>query len=219
MTAGTDAPAIALAITKELCEERGIGFAPTHVLSCEIEPFKQAYIARNFPQVVVSPDVSLLAKTKTGEKFQTIYRGEQVVPPCDVLVGGSSCKDFSNLKMRYHVSGLEDEGQSGTTFRAIVNNMFKDGNDGPKLVILENVESAPWDKMEEYINGRVKLATINEKLKGSGKCKAGDDDDADDDDDDDDDSDDALTDKTELYDAAPEEPIEWTQVRTPCASW
>ena len=71
--------------------------------------------------------------------------------------------------MRYHVSGLEDEGQSGTTFRAIVNNMYKDGNDGPKLVILENVESAPWDKMEEYINGRAKLAMINEKLKGAAR--------------------------------------------------
>ena len=137
---GTDNVSIALELGAELARANDLdAFAPEHLLSCEIEPFKQAYIARNFPQVVVSPDVSLLAKTKTGEKFQTIYRGEQVVPPCDVLVGGSSCKDFSNLKMRYHVSGLEDEGQSGTTFRAIVNNMFKDGNDGPKLVILENV--------------------------------------------------------------------------------
>ena len=185
---GTDNVSIALELGAELARANDLdAFAPEHLLSCEIEPFKQAYIARNFPQVVVSPDVSLLAKTKTGEKFQTIYRGEQVVPPCDVLVGGSSCKDFSNLKMRYHVSGLEDEGQSGTTFRAIVNNMYKDGNDGPKLVILENVESAPWDKMEEYINGRVKLATINEKLKGSGKCKAGDDDDVDEEEDSDDD--------------------------------
>ena len=184
---GTDNVSIALELGAELARANDLdAFAPEHLLSCEIEPFKQAYIARNFPQVVVSPDVSLLAKTKTGEKFQTIYRGEQVVPPCDVLVGGSSCKDFSNLKMRYHVSGLEDEGQSGTTFRAIVNNMYKDGNDGPKLVILENVESAPWDKMEEYINGRVKLATINEKLKGSGKCKAGDDDDDDEEEDSDD---------------------------------
>ena len=38
-------------------------------------------------------------------------------------------------------------------------------------------------------------------------------------DDDPDDDSDELTDKTELYDAAPEEPMDWTQVRTPCASW
>ena len=168
---GTDCIAIALAAGASLARRSGLAhFAPKHLLSCENEPFKQAYLARNFPDVLLSPDVSLLAETPTGARFSTVFRGEAIVPPCDLLVGGSSCKDFSNLKMKYHVGGIEDEGTSGTTFRGIVENMFKDGANGPKLVILENVESAPWHKMEEYINGRVLLATINDKLRGSGKC-------------------------------------------------
>ena len=187
---GTDNVSIALELGAELARANDLdAFAPEHLLSCEIEPFKQAYIARNFPQVVVSPDVSAAREDEDGREV-----------PDDLprRAGGAAVR---RARRRLVVQGLlepEDavprlwargRGQSGTTFRAIVNNMFKDGNDGPKLVILENVESAPWDKMEEYINGRVKLATINEKLKGSGKCKAGDDDDADDDDDDDDDDD------------------------------
>ena len=49
---GTDAPAIALQMFSEMFEELGdIDLNVDHVMSCEIEPFKQAYLARNFEGV------------------------------------------------------------------------------------------------------------------------------------------------------------------------
>ena len=51
---GTDAPALALTLVQEQLEKRGLGdiFKHNHAFSCEKEPFKQAYLARNFDSVL-----------------------------------------------------------------------------------------------------------------------------------------------------------------------
>lgn len=51
---GTDAPALALTLVQEQLEKRGLGdlFQHDHVFSCEKEPFKQAYLARNFDSIL-----------------------------------------------------------------------------------------------------------------------------------------------------------------------
>ena len=54
---------------------------------------------------------------------------------------------------------IEDKGQSGQTFIAAVEYLEKEL---PKFAIFENVQNAPWNKMAEYITGRVDLSKRND---------------------------------------------------------
>lgn len=68
-----------------------------HVFSCEIEPFKQAYIERNFQPPLLFRDIRELGH----DHAYTAY-GSLVDVPCqpgsvDLLVAGTSCVDYSNL--------------------------------------------------------------------------------------------------------------------------
>jgi len=65
---GTDAPASALAMIQEQLKLRSSSsslsskddfFHYQHVFSCEMEPFKQAYLARNFDSILY-PDITKL---------------------------------------------------------------------------------------------------------------------------------------------------------------
>ncbi len=48
-TSGTESPLIALElISREMKAVHSVPFEVEHVFSCELEPFKQAYIERNF---------------------------------------------------------------------------------------------------------------------------------------------------------------------------
>ena len=58
----------------------------------------------------------------------------------DILVAGFSCVDFS--KLNSWTKSLSDVGESGDTFRAILNYAKKHR---PAIIILENVCGAPWD--------------------------------------------------------------------------
>lgn len=62
---GTDAPALALTLVQEQLEKRGRGgiFKHNHVFSCEKEPFKQAYLARNFVSVLYPGTCSSFMQT------------------------------------------------------------------------------------------------------------------------------------------------------------
>lgn len=51
-----------------------------HNMSCEIEPFKQGYIGRNFPGVLLFPDITKLAD---GETVTDVYGREQTIPDCE----------------------------------------------------------------------------------------------------------------------------------------
>ena len=154
---GTDAPSIGLGLIKEnmdiLCP--GHSFDYSHEMSCEIEPFKQAYIARNFPGVPLFPDIT---KLTASEKVLDVYGRPQTIPDGNLFVAGTSCKDFSMLKTTYRLD-IEDKGTSGETFLAAVEFLEQKQ---PRVAIFENVDGAPWSKMQEYITGRVYLPDRNE---------------------------------------------------------
>jgi hypothetical protein len=58
MCSGTESPLLALElIQKSILEQHGMNFDIEHVFSCEIEPFKQAYIERNFHPPLLFRDV------------------------------------------------------------------------------------------------------------------------------------------------------------------
>lgn len=58
MCSGTESPLLALElIQKSILEQHGMNFDIEHVFSCEIEPFKQAYIERNFQPPLLFRDV------------------------------------------------------------------------------------------------------------------------------------------------------------------
>jgi hypothetical protein len=62
--------------------------------------------------------------------------------------------------MRRHrtTTDIEDKGTSGETFLAAVEYLEQEQ---PAVAIFENVDKAPWDKMQEYIRGRLHLSQRN----------------------------------------------------------
>ena len=140
-------------VAKEQLARRGVELPFEHVMSCEIEPYKQSFIARNNPGVLLFPDVAALGATPRGQKATTAYGGEAAVPYANLIVAGTSCKDFSNLKGRGR-KGIEAMGTSGETFIGFVNLLFEQRH---PLAVLENLATAEWQKMRHYITGRLPL--------------------------------------------------------------
>lgn len=62
----------------------------------------------------------------------------------DILIAGFSCVDFSRLNS--WTKKLEDKGESGDTFRAILQYADKYR---PPIIVLENVNGAPWQAIKE----------------------------------------------------------------------
>lgn len=63
MCSGTESPLLALdLICRAISEQYGVPFDVEHVFSCEIEPFKQAYIERNFHPPLLFRDVCELGE-------------------------------------------------------------------------------------------------------------------------------------------------------------
>jgi site-specific DNA-cytosine methylase len=148
---GTDAPALALTIVQEQLEQRGKKdlFQFSHTMSCEVEPFKQSYLARNFDSTLY-PDIAKLC----DDLPRDVYGQEKPIPPFNMFVAGTSCRNFSMQNPTRRMD-LEDKGCSGETFFAAVEALYKFK---PPFAIFENVIAAPWAKMSEYITGRVKLS-------------------------------------------------------------
>ena len=95
MCSGTESPVLAMHMMCQSCEELyGVSLQIEHVFSCEIEPFKQAYIERNFAPPILFRDIREL-----GNEFATTAYGRLVEVPgnIDVLIAGTSCVDYSNL--------------------------------------------------------------------------------------------------------------------------
>ena len=109
MCSGTESPVLALDMLKKAIDDvvssQNIQISghvtPTlqveHVFSCEIEPFKQAYIQRNFDPKRLFRDIREL-----GQDYACTAWGGKIkvpnTPGCvDLLVAGTSCVDFSNL--------------------------------------------------------------------------------------------------------------------------
>lgn len=134
------------------------------MFSAEIVPFKQAYIERNFHPPFIFRDlaelkdrvayVSLLlclcycVKSEPNGYSQTAYGSLEKIPKnADILIAGFSCVDFSALNSKRKT--LDDKGESGGTFWGIIRyaRTYR-----PRMVILENVKTAPWDTIEKHWN-------------------------------------------------------------------
>ncbi|KAL4777652.1 hypothetical protein BDW60DRAFT_221323 [Aspergillus nidulans var. acristatus] len=142
---GTESPLLALEMVKENLQKyfnRDLYFK--HLFSAEIVPFKQAYIERNFRPRLLFRDVAEL-KDRVA---QTAYGSLEKVPKnADILIAGFSCVDFSGLNN--YRKELDEKGESGDTFWGIIcyAKTYR-----PRMVILENVKTAPWAKIEGHWN-------------------------------------------------------------------
>jgi len=116
MCSGTESPLLSLRkISDSLIRLYGITLDVDHVFSCEIEPFKQAYIERNFAPKLLFRDIRELG----SEKAATAYGAMRLVPgDVDMLVAGTSCVDYSNLNN--DKKSIDDKGESGQTFRGMM---------------------------------------------------------------------------------------------------
>jgi hypothetical protein len=134
---GTDAPALALTLVQEQLALRELGnvFSSTHEFSCEVDPFKQAYLERNFDSTLY-PDITKLS----DETPHDVYGQEMPIPDFNCFIAGTSCKNFSMLRSKRRLD-IEDKGCSGETFLAAVEFLFKEK---PLIAIFENVTKAPW---------------------------------------------------------------------------
>ncbi|KAJ4475050.1 hypothetical protein J3R30DRAFT_3777458 [Lentinula aciculospora] len=142
MCSGTESPLLALdMIVESVSAQYGVKLDVEHVFSCEIEPFKQAYIERNFHPPLLFRDVCELG----NDQAHTAYGALATVPGnVDLLVAGTSCVDYSNLNNEKQ--DIDANGESGRTFRGMMGWVTKHR---PPVVILENVCSAPWDRVKE----------------------------------------------------------------------
>ncbi|KAI9440567.1 hypothetical protein H4582DRAFT_2110717 [Lactarius indigo] len=137
MCSGTESPLLALnLISRAMTEKFGNTIEVEHVFSCEIVPFKQAYIERNFQPPLLFRDVCEL-----GDNYAyTAYGAKAYVPGnVDILIAGTSCVDYSNLNNEK--KDIEQGGESGRTFHGMLDWVKKHR---PPVVILENVCGAPW---------------------------------------------------------------------------
>ncbi|GAA5877400.1 hypothetical protein JCM1840_006088 [Sporobolomyces johnsonii] len=138
MCSGTESPILALRLMfRALEQQTGAKAKVQHIFSAEIEPFKQAYIERNFSPPLLFRDVTELA----NDQARTAYGAMADVPgDVDMLIAGTSCVDYSSLNTKQ--KGINDNGESGRTFNGMLNWVQKHQ---PGIVILENVLKAPWN--------------------------------------------------------------------------
>eukprot|EP00930_Biecheleria_cincta_P021338 TRINITY_DN1583_c0_g1_i3.p1 TRINITY_DN1583_c0_g1~~TRINITY_DN1583_c0_g1_i3.p1 ORF type:complete len:1977 (-),score=328.37 TRINITY_DN1583_c0_g1_i3:362-5602(-) len=166
---GTDSPILGTILDMEVLQAAGYGdlLKFKHVMSCEIEPFKQAFLARNYPGAELLPDIRELVPKDGTRHTQNVIGAKVEVPHCDIFVAGTVCKDFSMRKT--HRLDLEDEGMSGQTFFAAVDYIF---DRKIPFSIFENVVNSPWDKMKEYITGVVHVASLSQDLSAGKKIQS-----------------------------------------------
>jgi len=138
MCSGTESPVLALdMIGRAIQDVLGKEIRLDHLFSCEIEPFKQAYIERNFRPPLLFRDIRELGE----EKATTAYGALVDVPGgVDILITGTSCVDFSNLNNSK--KEIKGQGESGQTFRGMQRWIQKNK---PPIIVYENVSGAPWD--------------------------------------------------------------------------
>ncbi|KAJ6069289.1 hypothetical protein N7499_011176, partial [Penicillium canescens] len=144
MCSGTEAPLLALGMIST-----GLGMDQqlriSHAFSCEIVPLKQSYIERNFRPPLLFRDIMELG----GDTARTAYGSPELIPGnLDILVAGTACVDFSPLNSRKKT--LLEGGESGATFNGLLRYAEKYR---PRLIIQENVRTAPWEQMKGIWEG------------------------------------------------------------------
>ncbi|KIY00397.1 uncharacterized protein Z520_04082 [Fonsecaea multimorphosa CBS 102226] len=156
MCSGTESPFVAMDLVRKSLTSQGHGgrFKYEHLGSAEIEPFKQAFIERNFSPPVIFRDVtefSSHSQNPDNEDYLPVTAyGARCRPPRDVhiLIAGSSCVDYSNLNnAKGEWKGQRGEGESAMTLDGIgaYAQMHK-----PTIIIIENVEAAPWEEIKIF---------------------------------------------------------------------
>ncbi|KAF4160765.1 hypothetical protein CNMCM6069_007550 [Aspergillus lentulus] len=145
MCSGTESPLLALEMVQNVLRKSfGKNFEFRHLFSAEIVPFKQAYIERNFHPRFLFRDVKQLK----NRFAQTAYGSLEKIPKNpDLVIAGFSCVDFSGLNNKRKT--LDEQGESGGTFWGIIRYAVAYR---PRIVVLENVKTAPWEKIAEHWN-------------------------------------------------------------------
>ncbi|KAL7269920.1 hypothetical protein RUND412_007381 [Rhizina undulata] len=142
MCSGTESPLLAMGMIARSMKERGWGILEMeHVFSCEIEPYKQAYIERNFKPPILFRDVREL-----GQDYAHTAYGAMVAVPgdVDILIAGTSCVDASNLNNQKKEFGTK--GESTDTFVGMFEWVTRHR---PMIIIQENVSGAAWSAQRE----------------------------------------------------------------------
>jgi hypothetical protein len=143
MCSGTESPLLAFDLLSKALVEAGRPPLQVHQkFAAEIEVFKQAFIERNQSPEIIFRDVREFIPEDATTAI-TAYGAEEPIPSgLDVLIAGFVCKDLSRLNTNQ--KGLEDNGESGDTWRAIYSyaKRFR-----PSIVLLENVKglSKLWE--------------------------------------------------------------------------
>lgn len=145
MCSGTESPLLAFDLLSKALVQAGHPPLQVHQkFAAEIEVFKQAFIERNQSPETIFRDVREFIPDDATTAI-TAYGAEEPIPSgLDVLIAGFVCKDLSRLNTQ--PKGLEDNGESGDTWRAIYSyaKRFR-----PSIVLLENVKglSKLWDSV------------------------------------------------------------------------
>ena len=175
MCSGTESPILALDMLQksleDVCVEFGLHqdlkvdtessdasllvFPIEHVFSCEIEPFKQAYIERNFRPPLLFRDIRELGKEEAYTAYGALAKVPNSLGCVDVLIAGTSCVDYSNLNNKK--KKIDEKGESGQTFYGMVNWIKKAQ---PPIVIIENVSGAPWEEKVKIFQDLGYIATF-----------------------------------------------------------
>ncbi|KAF2447106.1 hypothetical protein P171DRAFT_409502 [Karstenula rhodostoma CBS 690.94] len=137
MCSGTESPLfglIASAAALNMNAQPSLKFR--HLFSAEIEPFKQAFIERNWAPELLFRDIrEFIAEEATTAT--TAYGAVETIPDgVDILVAGFSCKNLS--RQNNYQKSLKENGESGETWMAVYeySRRFR-----PSIVLLENVKS------------------------------------------------------------------------------
>nr|OQO22736.1 hypothetical protein B0A51_14630 [Rachicladosporium sp. CCFEE 5018] len=150
MCSGTESPLLAMEMIADALQGRGITLDFDHLFSAEITPFKQAYIQRNFNPALIFRDVGELIEAMKDDvpHATTAYNAVVPVPAnVDILIAGTSCKDFSNLNNWQQDLDEDGGGESSKTWFGVLAYVKATR---PRIVVLENVSGAPFDQMMDF---------------------------------------------------------------------
>ncbi|KAF8853068.1 hypothetical protein BDZ45DRAFT_748912 [Acephala macrosclerotiorum] len=163
MCSGSESPMLGLQeIQRVLRWKYSLNFHFDQAFAAEIHPAKAAFIDRLGTTPVILRDiVEFITKKEQpkGEFFATTSYGGKVLVEgrLDLLIAGFACDDFSPLNN--HKKTLEQKGESGDTFHAILEYMKRFE---PSMVILENVSGAPW--LHAKLTGKKKFKNGHEQV-------------------------------------------------------
>lgn len=143
MCSGTESPLFGLIASAAALEARNQSpLTFRHLFNAEIEPFKQAFIERNWAPELLFRDIREFIHEETTTATTAYGSVEQIPDGVDILVAGFSCKNLS--RQNNHPKSLKENGESGETWTAVYeySRRFR-----PSVVLLENVKSnkSTWD--------------------------------------------------------------------------